>query len=99
MAVIQNDGLHKTLGRQALGRSLTAVESELATALEAIFASGEHDLENVARLLEQKAVKRPSGSAGNWTVEVLGQELARINASLDAAYIANGAALVQGGVP
>lgn len=99
MAVVSDDGLHKLLGRQALGRSLTAIESELARALEAIFASGEHDLEKVVRLLEQKAVKRPSGSAGGWTVEVLGQELARINASLDEAYAANGGALAQGSAP
>jgi len=99
MAVVPDGELHKVLGRQALGRSLTAIETELARALEAIFASGEHDLEKVARLLEQKSVKRPSGSAGVWTVDALGQELARINASLDEAYIANGGALIQGRVP
>lgn len=99
MTVASDGALHEVLGRQALGRSLTASEAELARALEAIFASGEHDLEKVARLLEQKSVKRPSGSAGGWTVDVLGQELARINASLDEAYAANGGALVQGRVP
>ena len=99
MAVVADDALHTALGRQSLGRSLTAAETDLARALEAIFASGEHDLEKVARLLEEKAIKCPSGSAVGWSVDVLGQELARINASLDEAYIANGGALVRGRVP
>ena len=35
-------------------------------------------------------VKRPSGAPGPWTAAVLEQELATINASLDAAYAENG---------
>jgi hypothetical protein len=41
-------------------------------------------------VLERDGVKRPSGEKGPWTAAVLEQELARINASLDAAYAENG---------
>jgi len=99
MAVVSDAEFRAALGRQALGRSLTTSERDLASALEAIFHSGEHDLSKVAGLLEAKGVKRPSGSAGAWSQDVLGQELARINASLDEAYAANGAALLRGNVP
>ena len=99
MAVVSDVEFHAALGRQALGRSLTASEKDFALALEGIFQSGEHDLLRVPGLLEAKGVRRPSGSAGVWSLEVLGQELARINASLDEAYAANGAALLRGVLP
>ena len=44
----------------------------------------------VARALERDGVKRPSGEQGPWTAAVLEAELARINASLDAAYAEHG---------
>jgi hypothetical protein len=99
MAVVSDAEFRAALGRQALGRSLTASERDFAAALEAIFHSGEHDLSQVVQLLEAKGVKRPSGSAGAWSLDVLGEELTRINASLDEAYAANGAALLRGDVP
>jgi hypothetical protein len=99
MAVVSDAEFRAALGRQALGRSLTAGERDFALALEAIFQSGEHDLVKVVQLLQAKGVKRPSGAAGAWSVDVLGQELARINASLDEAYAANGAALLRGELP
>jgi hypothetical protein len=55
--------------------------------MEAIFATGQHDFEAVAQWLESQRVARPSGQTGGWTVETLEWELARINASLDAAYV------------
>ena len=76
-----------TPARQSLGRDLTALESALAAALEAIFATGEHDPQRVATELQNRAVSRPPGTAGGWTVSVLEQELRQINQSLDAAYI------------
>jgi hypothetical protein len=82
--------LHDRLRHQSLGRPLTAQERALADALEAVFRSGEHDFEQVARALERDRVARPSGAAGPWTAAVLEQELAAINASLDAAYAENG---------
>ncbi len=55
-----------------------------------MFRTGEQDFEDVARALERNGVKRPSGASGAWTAAVLEQELAEINASLDAAYAENG---------
>jgi hypothetical protein len=99
MALVSDAEFRAALGRQALGRPLTADESELAAALETIFQSGEHDLSKVVALLAAKGVKPPSGVAGAWSLAVLEQALVRINASLDAAYVANGAALLHGAMP
>ena len=99
MAVVSDAEFRAALGRQALGRSLTAGEKDFARALEVIFHSGEHDLAKVVQQLEAKGVQRPSGSAGAWSLDVLSHELARINASLDEAYAANGAALLRGEEP
>jgi hypothetical protein len=82
--------IHFRLMHQSLGRALTQEERALADALEAVFRSGEQDFEDVARALERNGVKRPSGATGSWTAAVLEQELAEINASLDAAYAENG---------
>ncbi len=82
--------LHERLRHQSLGRPLTADEEALAQAMETIFRTGEQDFEAVARALERDGIKRPSGAAGPWTAAVLAQELAQINASLDAAYAENG---------
>ena len=82
--------IHSRLMHQSLGRALTQEERALADALEAVFRSGEQDFEEVARALERDGVKRPSGASGAWTAAALEQELAEINASLDAAYAENG---------
>ena len=82
--------LHARLKNQSRGRALTAEEEALADALEAIFRTGEQDFEEVARALERARVKRPSGNKEPWTAAVLEQELASINASLDAAYAEHG---------
>ena len=82
--------IHARLTHQSLGRPLTAEERALADALEAVFSTGESDFEAVARALERDGVKRPSGVRGPWTAAVLEQELAAINASLDAAYAEHG---------
>jgi hypothetical protein len=78
------------LRNQSRGRVLTAEEEALADALEAIFRTGEQDFEQVARALERERVKRPSGSKEPWTAAALEEELASINASLDAAYAEHG---------
>jgi hypothetical protein len=82
--------IHSRLMHQSLGRPLSAEERALADALEAVFRTGQQDFEEVARALERAGVKRPSGAREPWTAAVLEQELARINASLDAAYAENG---------
>ena len=81
--------IHSRLMHQSRGRPLTPEERALADALEAVFSTGAQDFEEVARALESKGVKRPSGAIGPWTAAVLEQELAAINASLDAAYAQN----------
>ena len=78
--------IHARLKHQSLARALTAEEKSLADALEAIFRTGQQDFEEVARALERAHVKRPSGGKEPWTAAVLEQELASINAALDAAY-------------
>ncbi len=78
------------LARQALKRSLTGAEQQLAASLEQIFRGGEHDFEKVATLLQRNGVLPPSGAAGPWTVALLEAELAAINASLDRAYRSDG---------
>jgi len=82
--------IHSRLAHQSLARALTTEENALAQALEKVFRTGEQNFEDVARALERAGVKRPSGAPGPWTAAVLEQELARINASLDAAYAQNG---------
>ena len=82
--------IHARLEHQSLGRALSAEEEALADALEAIFRTGVQEFEEVARALERERVKRPSGGTGPWTAAVLEQELASINASLDAAYAEHG---------
>jgi recombinase-like protein len=90
MEQMQMTDLHSRLMNQSLGRPLSAEERALADALEAVFRSGCHDFEEVARALEQNGVKRPSGAKEPWTAAALEQELATINTSLDAAYAEHG---------
>lgn len=66
-------------------------EQNLARALEAIFAAGQHDLAAATQRLNEEGVPRPSGDPAPWSLEALQQELALINASLDEAYAQNGA--------
>ena len=82
--------IHSRLMHQSLGRPLSAEERALADALEAAFRAGHKDFEDVARALQAAGVKRPSGAKEPWTAAALEQELAKINASLDAAYAENG---------
>lgn len=82
--------LHSRLMHQSLGRPLSPEERALADALEAVFRTGQQDFEEVARTFQRDGVKRPSGAKDPWSAAVLEQELAKINASLDAAYAENG---------
>ena len=82
--------IYSRLQHQSLGRPLTDSERALASAIEAVFSTGQHDFKDVVRALEQEGVRRPSGAPGPWTLTVLEQELEAINHSLDAAYGANG---------
>jgi hypothetical protein len=82
--------LDPRLAHQARSRALTGAEQTLAAALEAIFATGTHDFDAVAAALQTKGVARPSGSAEAWTGTGLEQELAAVNAALDAHYARHG---------
>ena len=82
--------LDPKLARQALARPLSDAEKALASALEAIFASGTHDFADVAQALQARGTERPSGDTGAWSEAALVKELTAINAALDAAYAATG---------
>ena len=82
--------LDPRLANQSLSRPLTHEENALAQALEAIFAAGTHSFALVAAALQDKGVQRPSGSREAWNEASLEQELASINAAMDAAYTQNG---------
>lgn len=82
------DDLYARLATQAVRRPLTEEELALAAALEQIFATGEHDFQAVARLLNERNIARPSGVRAHWTAQALASELKAINDSLDAAYAA-----------
>ena len=85
-----SEEVYARLARQSLGRPLDPAEDALAEALESIFRTGCHDFEMVAAELNVSGVARPSGEGGGWTPEVLQAELAKINASLDQAYLRRG---------
>jgi hypothetical protein len=74
------------LAEQSLGRKLTEAEAAFARDLEAVFAEGIHAFAEVATALARRGTLRPSNRTGVWTEEALLQELADVNASLDAAY-------------
>jgi hypothetical protein len=82
--------LNPRLAEQSLGRTLTDAEAAFARDLEAVFAEGIHTFTEVATALARRGTLRPSGQAGAWTEETLHQELAEVNASLDAAYAESG---------
>jgi len=82
--------LNAALARQSLGRNLTSAEEALASALEAQFRTGDHDLGKLVEALNAGHVPRPSGEAEGWTEQVLEEELAAINRALDAAELARG---------
>ena len=78
--------LHARLAHQSLARPLTPRESELADALEAIYASGVTDPGEIAAALGARGLAPPARAGAKWTPELLDAELAAINLSLDAAY-------------
>lgn len=78
------------LAHQSRGRELTAEETALAAALMEIYASGEHDFAAVAAELARREVIAPKSGRADWSEALLAEELAAINADLDAAYEAHG---------
>lgn len=74
------------LGHQTLQRALAESEIALADALEDIYSAGAETPAAVAEELTRRGVRAPHSLKTEWTAELLGTELTRINASLDAAY-------------
>ena len=81
---------HPDLAHQSLGRTMTAEEVSLAEALSATYAKGTHDFAAVAEALTRDRVVAPRSRRTDWTEALLAEELAAVNADLDAAYEANG---------
>jgi hypothetical protein len=78
------------LAHQSLGRAITPQEAALAEALSATFATGTHDFAAVAEALTRGGIVAPRSGRTDWSEGLLADELAAINADLDAAYEANG---------
>ncbi|GIX13358.1 MAG: hypothetical protein KatS3mg118_1317 [Paracoccaceae bacterium] len=70
--------------RQTLGRPLDPAEEALADALMEIYATGTHDFARVAAALAEAGVRAPRSGRTDWTEALLAEELAAINADLDA---------------
>ena len=78
------------LAHQSRGRELSTEEAALAEALMTIYADGVHDFAQVASELGRRAVVAPISGRTDWSADLLGAELAAINADLDAAYAEHG---------
>ena len=85
-----NPPLDPGLRHQARPHPLTAEQAALAAALQSIFGEKIHAFDAVAEALQTRGIARPSGSPGDWTDATLIDELAAINAVLDASYARDG---------
>lgn len=84
------DTSRPALAHQCRGRDLTPQEDLLAGALMEIYADGAQDFDAVATALCARAVAAPKSGRTDWDQALLADELAAINAELDAAYEVNG---------
>ncbi len=75
---------------QSRGRALSKVEEAFADALEAVFATGTHEMGKVAEALAEKGVEAPVSGGTDWTVAKLEAELKATNADLDQAFQEHG---------
>ncbi|MEM5476258.1 recombinase-like helix-turn-helix domain-containing protein [Pacificibacter sp. AS14] len=78
------------LGRQSCGRAFTDTEMALADAMMAIYGTGVSDPAGLAAELTKKGINAPMSGRSDWTADLLADELAAINADLDAAYQESG---------
>ena len=79
-----------SLEHQSLARPIRPREAALADALEAIYIKGVTDFAEITKLLSERGIVAPASGSTHWTPELLEQELATINASLDEAYSRDG---------
>ncbi|WP_313136580.1 recombinase-like helix-turn-helix domain-containing protein [Paracoccus jeotgali] len=84
------DNARPALAHQCRGRELEPAEAALTEALMQIYAAGTHDYADVAVALTKQGVTAPRSGRTDWSEALLAQELAEINASLDAAYAEHG---------
>jgi hypothetical protein len=84
------DTSRPALAHQCRGRELDPGEAALATALMEAYGTGTHDYAAVAAALAAKGVVAPRSGRTDWTEALLAQELAAINAELEAAYAEHG---------
>jgi hypothetical protein len=84
------DTSRPALAHQCRGRALDAGEAALASALMEVYGAGTRDFAAVAAALSAKGVVAPKSGRADWTETLLSEELAAINAELDAAYAENG---------
>jgi hypothetical protein len=84
------DTSRPALAHQCRGRELDAREAALAEALMQVYGTGTHDFAAVAAALAAKGTVAPQSGRTDWDEALLAQELAAINAELDAAYAEHG---------
>jgi len=74
------------LAHQCQGRAINVNEAALADALMEIFGRNIDDFTEVAAELTARSVVAPRGGNTQWSLELLTNELAEINADLDKSY-------------
>lgn len=84
------DTSRPALAHQCRGRDLTAQETAFAEALMSVYGAEGHDFAKVAAALAARGVVAPISGRTDWTEALLAEELAAINADLDAAYAEHG---------
>ena len=84
------DTSRPALAHQCRGRPLSDAETALSEALMEIYRGGTHDFQKVVEELTARGVAAPVSGSRDWTVGMLREELAAINADLDAAYAEHG---------
>jgi hypothetical protein len=80
------DTSRPALAHQCRGREITAPEAALAEAMMAVYGAGIHEHAAVAAALKERGVVAPKSGRTDWTEALLAEELAAVNAELDAAY-------------
>lgn len=84
------DSSRPALAHQCRGRELEPQEAAFATVLMEIYAAGAPDFEAVAAALGERGFAAPCSGRTDWDAALLNEELAKINAALDAAYAEHG---------
>ena len=90
LAQVGQGNARPELGHQSRGRPLSEAEAGLADAMMAIYADGTHDPAALAEALVERGIAAPRSGRTDWDVDLLADELAALNADLDAAYAENG---------